>query len=921
MTRLIVRHLFATTVVLVLGLYWSDDSQAQGLIYVDADDGFVSGNANIAPLSEVESLDFFVNDDKWGFREFASDGTIFVTGDGAQDGVSEDVNFENAAEITQTLSGLTPNTSYDVYVVYWSATNAEWGIRAGFATNPGGNQYFNRTGANVDGAQGAAGIPGGAAVWTTLPGPNSDANVFTEGDTSGVFRQLYLGKVGTQLSNGSGQLPVFIDDVSTEEFNQSDFVRTWFDGLAYVETGDDVVVQATINRDTGSLNIDFNNASGIDVASYSITSAAGELDPNEWNSIATGSNSALDSDPWVESSSTVNDLSEAESPAVDGFNLNSGLSLGDVWIRSPFEDVQVELTLTDASVITLTPAYSGTAVTFGSFDSDDDIDEADFAVLMANMFTDVSSFTPVESYFLGDVTGDLAIDFDDFAQFETLFDAANGPGSFAALQGASVPEPNTIALATTVCVAVIGWFVVRRLDRLSFRNYSISSGTSFVSRHQDSSFARFSMVPVRLSAVLIAYSLLAVPTTPTLAVQIAQYEFEGDLSNSVGVAGNAFESEGAFPDSGATFTNGLVTDSIRGDVFDLSGGGVGGDGSNGGLNLTLPVGGNATGSWTLDMWIRDTAGSVGYLFDNRATAAGTAAGGDSLILNLGQSNQEAVSLFDGVAWRNPGTPDVDDGGWHHIAWVYDGVADIFTGYVDGLAGSTPVSVAIGRDLLFENIELGNEGAGGGGGGQEGRLIDDVGVFSRALTAEEIAERAAPMTLDLIVDTTDGTASIENNQLFPFTFNFYQISSGTDAVPGSSLSTSGWNSLDDQEGADPPGTGWVEGGGSNSSLLGEGNVTGSLTLNPGESRVLGALFDTSVGVEDLTFRFSLEDNPQLVPGIVQYVPDDMIDPPGGLDGDYNDDGIVNIADYTVWRDALGIESNSAQRYHTRYGSCR
>ena len=32
--------------------------------------------------------------------------------------------------------------------------------------------------------------------------------------------------------------------------------------------------------------------------------------------------------------------------------------------------------------------------------------------------------------------------------------------------------------------------------------------------------------------------------------------------------------------------------------------------------------------------------------------------------------------------------------------------------------------------------------------------------------------------------------------------------------------------------------------------------------------------------------------------------DVFLPPGGLDGDYNDDGIVDGADYTVWRDNLG-----------------
>lgn len=226
------------------------------------------------------------------------------------------------------------------------------------------------------------------------------------------------------------------------------------------------------------------------------------------------------------------------------------------------------------------------------------------------------------------------------------------------------------------------------------------------------------------------------------AALIGAYDFTGgSLNDSSGNGNHATISEGAHPGSGATFTNGAVVDGARGAVFDLSGGGLGGNGSDGGVNLNLPVAGNNTGSWTLAMWTLNPQGTIGYLFDNRNTAAGTTAGGDRLILNHGQSGQESTSVFDGVAWRNPGTPSIDDGTWHHVAYVYDGTT--LTGYVDGVAGTTPVAVAIGRDLLLEDIELGNEGSGGGGGGQEGRLIDNVRVYNNALSASEVAALTVP----------------------------------------------------------------------------------------------------------------------------------------------------------------------------------
>ncbi|CAD7694841.1 unnamed protein product [Ostreobium quekettii] len=49
-----------------------------------------------------------------------------------------------------------------------------------------------------------------------------------------------------------------------------------------------------------------------------------------------------------------------------------------------------------------------------------------------------------------------------------------------------------------------------------------------------------------------------------------------------------------------------------------------------------------------------------------------------------------------------------------------------------------------------------------------------------------------------------------------------------------------------------------------------------------------------------YSFGVFDNVQVLEGLVALEPD----APAGLPGDYNEDGTVNAADYTVWRDALG-----------------
>lgn len=219
---------------------------------------------------------------------------------------------------------------------------------------------------------------------------------------------------------------------------------------------------------------------------------------------------------------------------------------------------------------------------------------------------------------------------------------------------------------------------------------------------------------------------------------IGLYDFTGgSLADTSGMGNDATISEGAFSGSGATFDNGTVSDAIRGDVFDLTGGGEGGNGSDGGLNLNLGVAGNNTGSWTLAAWVRESdATGNAYLFDNRNTATGMPAGGDRMILSLGQGVGTAgPKLWNGVDWQDGGTPAVNDGDWYHVAWVYDGAN--FTAYVDGvagIAGGTAVAVA---DLLLEDIEIGNEGIGGGSGGQTGRLIDEIRVYNNALSDAEV----------------------------------------------------------------------------------------------------------------------------------------------------------------------------------------
>jgi hypothetical protein len=112
-----------------------------------------------------------------------------------------------------------------------------------------------------------------------------------------------------------------------------------------------------------------------------------------------------------------------------------------------------------------------------------------------------------------------------------------------------------------------------------------------------------------------------------------------------------------------------------------------------------------------------------------------------------------------------------------------------------------------------------------------------------------------------------------------------------------LSTGGWTSRDDGEGGDPVGTGWDEGD-SDANRLQEFflDLMGDQFYSEG-SISLGNAFNTSIfgaGMDgDLTFEYGGPSG-YLIQGTVEYVMGAT-----GL-GDYNMDGTVNAADYTVYR---------------------
>ena len=92
--------------------------------------------------------------------------------------------------------------------------------------------------------------------------------------------------------------------------------------------------------------------------------------------------------------------------------------------------------------------------------------------------------------------------------------------------------------------------------------------------------------------------------------------------------------------------------------------------------------------------------------------------------------------------------------------------------------------------------------------------------------------------------------------------------------------------------------WDEAGGSSNKVLAESFLLGSSVFGNGRVETLGNAFQIGGDTDSLSFQYRSATNGALLNGMIEVVTG------GGVAGDYNGDGVVNTADYTVWRDNLG-----------------
>ena len=147
---------------------------------------------------------------------------------------------------------------------------------------------------------------------------------------------------------------------------------------------------------------------------------------------------------------------------------------------------------------------------------------------------------------------------------------------------------------------------------------------------------------------------------------------------------------------------------------------------------------------------------------------------------------------------------------------------------------------------------------------------------------------------LFVDPSDGSAAMGN--LSPFV-NDPELTGYAIVSESEQLTAGGWGTL---ESSGEAGSGW-DASPALASALAETNLESSFTFGYGRMASLGQVF-TPAGTEDLQFLYTVagEETPRV--GTVVY--GDIPTATPSLPGDYNDDDVVDLADYVVWRNNLG-----------------
>lgn len=632
----------------------------------------------------------------------------------------------------------------------------------------------------------------------------------------------------------------------------------------------------TVDRATGQILFTNDSSFDIELLGYTIRSAVGALDATSWSTIAgrfdapPGDGSIDGNDVWTVLTDTElnfsTELSEGV-PGTDGGTIGTGkvIDFGNAWVPNPTEDVVIDLLLNDGqgTIKTIAASFIGNGdapFLQGDFNGDGTIDVNDWELFRSANRADLTGATLTEAYHGGDLNGDFKKDLADYSRFAQRYDMFNGNGSFAALVSAQVPEPSAHWLIVLLLVGV----VMRRQLRLVA--LSLAVGGAFLAM-----------------------------ATPASADLWGYYQLNGNANESTGnninlnLMGDASFGGSVHPGLGSALQLDGIGDGAIGENFNKITG-------NDMTGMAWVYANNLDGTWSsiVKNWGQQNGGQFHF-------GLGSGVSEDRL-----QNHIVGTSIT--------AADPIPVGEWLHTAFVIDSAAGEQRLYLNGqliqtadYEGTLAPGVATGLGIGVKPNDAGTALATASEGPWNGR-IDDVALFNEVKTGDEIlaiyqnglqgiqVDGTTVPYIHLQVDRETGEVMLVNGTAGAVDINAYQVKS-----PDGALRIDHWANLAGNSGfptGSGIGNGWEQDGASGSTQLLETYLSGNSVFGNGLTISLGEIFNPG-GNETLEFSYRLADG-SIVESIVHYVGVG----PEGLLGDFNLDGVVDAADYTVWRNNLG-----------------
>ncbi|TWT90313.1 hypothetical protein Mal64_06980 [Pseudobythopirellula maris] len=623
------------------------------------------------------------------------------------------------------------------------------------------------------------------------------------------------------------------------------------------------LVTLEVDRETGAMTLKNTSGAAVPgVTGVTLESEVGAIDLTDFadfsGTLADGQMVALDSSP-------------------DG--------APGLWVQNPVEDVRAELTLSGGGVRTLDVSFienGGDKWRAGDLNFDGVIDSGDYAILAANAEATLTG-SLAEQYQLGDLNSDGLNDAADFGIFKADYIAANGEVAFARLVS-GVPEPGSAALAA---LGMLALGIRRRRDaRILTETHTSKSSTMTRSTRS---------TPAVTLAVLAVAALAAGRAE---AVIFEDFQFNDTAGTAVEGAANSANSGNlldADGDSIGVVTNGLGQLDLSGKDNDLFGThfvDIDPAFTSGTIFGVMEL------TWDFQSVLDTTQNEeLRITFENN-DPRGTETTAEFQIIRDDSDQMVALGQANGTGstdFSNP-VPLIDVGLTQNAKFIAVLKADLDNREYELLyssnGGSSFNSAGIASLSPSRNIEAVRLGI-------NNDFVGDNVLIDRFFVADELPYEIDPDKLTLMVHPQSGYTAIVNETGTPFEIDHYRILSDD-----GSLLVDGWRSLQDQaiDAVDGPDGGsiagdgvgetWTEAGGSDSGVLSESFLLSGTAFDSGVLHTLGTIVDPD-DIGSLTFEYRDASTGTVFTGDVSL---DSL----GL-GDYNLDGVVDAADFTVWRD--------------------